>query len=740
MATARQSFQHRPRGDGVALRLYNVRTRRKEEFRPLDPSRVGVYVCGLTVYDHAHIGHARTAVSFEVARRWLERHYPGKVRFVQNVTDVDDKILARAKEQGKSPRDVAAFWDRECQAQMRRLGVRDPDEAPHVTTSIPGIVQFIEAIVANGFAYATPQGNVYFDVPRYDAHAATHLKDHEGHGCGYGSLSNRDYREMAAGTRKEVETDKRHPADFALWKCADADDHADANWDSPWGKGRPGWHIECSLMSTRALGDQIDVHGGGQDLIFPHHENEIAQSQAKTGKAPFVQTWMHAGFLNVEGEKMSKSLGNFITLKQALDELEQKHGVGRGAEVLRFYYVQTHYRSKIDFSRAGLEDAAKAVERLQRTRSNLAARAAAEGLGCADLDVPLAEAAVRLRSAVDASMDDDLHTPGALAALFDFQREANRLLDAQAPAMPLGPAAARAALEAFEACGRVLTLFGEPAESLAATDQTASPSLMAAAVAVGVAAPAATERAVLDSFLAARSAARAAKDWKRSDAIRDAAKAAGYVIEDTPVAPRLSDAAPAEPPPRRGRFRRKPRHRNESAFDRTFVPAAKWLLARGVHPNHFTFLQVPVFAFTILAAVQGWAWPFVLTTVFVMILDGGDGILARVGNLQSRTGAILDAVFDTLGIALLLWGTTKFHPDAEGWIMLLFLANVLLFLQNALLDEKVVSYVRGYMVAMVAFPQVVLPALVLASFNVLFLLVVRARRSFKALLKAGVLG
>jgi cysteinyl-tRNA synthetase len=538
MATARQSFQHRPRGDGVALRLYNVRTRRKEEFRPLDPSRVGVYVCGLTVYDHAHIGHARTAVSFEVARRWLERHYPGKVRFVQNVTDVDDKILARAKEQGKSPRDVAAFWDRECQAQMRRLGVRDPDEAPHVTTSIPGIVQFIEAIVANGFAYATPQGNVYFDVPRYDAHAATHLKDHEGHGCGYGSLSNRDYREMAAGTRKEVETDKRHPADFALWKCADADDHADANWDSPWGKGRPGWHIECSLMSTRALGDQIDVHGGGQDLIFPHHENEIAQSQAKTGKAPFVQTWMHAGFLNVEGEKMSKSLGNFITLKQALDELEQKHGVGRGAEVLRFYYVQTHYRSKIDFSRAGLEDAAKAVERLQRTRSNLAARAAAEGLGCADLDVPLAEAAVRLRSAVDASMDDDLHTPGALAALFDFQREANRLLDAQAPAMPLGPAAARAALEAFEACGRVLTLFGEPAESLAATDQTASPSLMAAAVAVGVAAPAATERAVLDSFLAARSAARAAKDWKRSDAIRDAAKAAGYVIEDTPAGQR----------------------------------------------------------------------------------------------------------------------------------------------------------------------------------------------------------
>lgn len=203
-----------------------------------------------------------------------------------------------------------------------------------------------------------------------------------------------------------------------------------------------------------------------------------------------------------------------------------------------------------------------------------------------------------------------------------------------------------------------------------------------------------------------------------------------------------ADDRPRPVPPeagRRRRFRRAPRHRNESVFDRRFVPAAKWLLAHGVHPNHFTFLQIPVFAFTILAAVEGWNWPFALTTLFVMVLDGGDGILARVGNLQSRTGAILDAVFDTLGIALLMWGTTKFFPEAEAWIMLLFLANVLLFLQNALLGEKVVSYVRGYMVAMVAFTQLLLPALLLATFTVSFLLVVRARRSFKALAKAGLL-
>jgi cysteinyl-tRNA synthetase len=517
---------------GVALRLYNVRTRTKEEFRPRDPGHVGVYVCGLTVYDHMHIGHARTAVSFEVARRWLERRFP-KVTFVQNVTDVDDKILARAKEQGISPRQHAAAWDAECLAQTRRLGVRDPDHMPHVTTSIPGIVRFIQGILASGFAYATPQHNVYFDVPGYDAHAQVHLKDAQGRGCGYGSLSNRDFREMAAGTRKEVESDKRHPADFVLWKSADAGDHPDGNWDSPWGRGRPGWHIECSFMSTDLLGDTIDLHGGGQDLVFPHHENEIAQTQAKTGKAPFVNVWMHSGFLNVEGEKMSKSLGNFIPLRQMLDDLQAKGG---DPEALRFYYVQTHYRSKIDFSRAGLEDATRALKGLHRTREALHVRSQATGLGCADLDVPLQAAAEKLRQDFSASMDDDLHTPGALAALFAFQREANRLLDAQTATMPLGNAAAKAALAAFEECGQALTLFLAP---VAAASADVPDSLRAAAASVGVPLDgAASDAAAMDLFVAARGAARTAKDWKRSDAIRDAAKAAGYVIEDTPAGQR----------------------------------------------------------------------------------------------------------------------------------------------------------------------------------------------------------
>jgi cysteinyl-tRNA synthetase len=526
--TARQRLYNRLPGDGVALRLYNVRTRSKETFVPRDPARVEVYVCGLTVYDHAHIGHARTAVSFEVARRWLEHRFPGAVRYVQNVTDVDDKIIARAKELGVSPLAHAAHWDQVCVEQMARLGVRPPDEAPHVTRSVPDIVRFIEAIVANGFAYGTPQGNVYFDVPTYQQHAQTAFPT-----CGYGSLSNRDYREMAAGTRKDVETDKRHPADFALWKAAQSGDHPDSSWPSPWGKGRPGWHIECSLMATRSLGDQIDLHGGGQDLIFPHHENEIAQSQAKTGKAPFVNVWMHAGFLNVEGEKMSKSLHNFITLKDALDELEAQ---GHGAAALRLYYVQTHYRSKIDFSRKGLAEAATALRRLEQTRSLLAMVAATGGMGCADLDLPLQSACDRLGTALETAMDDDLHTPSALAGLFEFQREANRLLDAQTTQAKVGKEAARLALAAYEAAGQALTLFDGPATRASAG---VPDGLRDAAATVGVdLREAHSDAHALVRLIDAREQARAAKDWKRSDAIRDAAKAAGYLIEDTPAGAR----------------------------------------------------------------------------------------------------------------------------------------------------------------------------------------------------------
>ncbi len=514
----------------MALHAYNVRTRRKEPFVPLDPGgrKAGLYLCGLTVYDHAHIGHARTAVSFEVVRRWLEHRFPGQLRYIQNVTDVDDKIIARAKELGKSPRAHAAEWDARCVAQMARLGVRPPDEAPHVTQNVPQIIQFIQGIIARGHAYATTEGNVYFDVPGYDAaESAAHP------GMSYGSLSNRDYREMAAGTRKDVESDKRHPADFALWKSADPGEHADAHWPSPWGPGRPGWHIECSLMATQALGETIDIHGGGQDLVFPHHENEVAQSQAKTGKAPFVNTWMHSGFLNVEGEKMSKSLGNFITLESALDALQAKQ---QSPEVLRFYYVQTHYRSKIDFTQKGLDEAAAAWKRLQDLRSRLAEAAAAKPATPAAPGA-LAAAAKALSQQTENSLDDDIHTPGVVAALFDFLRTANRVLDGAA----VSPTEAKEALDTMERCGRYVTLFDTP---LGAAGARAPPArLVELANVVGMPMQdGASEDAVMAQLLELRATVRRNRDWAKSDLIRDQAKAAGYLLEDGPAGQRWKHA------------------------------------------------------------------------------------------------------------------------------------------------------------------------------------------------------
>ncbi len=491
-----------------------------------------MYVCGLTVYDHVHIGHARTYVPFEVIRRWLEHRYPGRLRHVQNVTDVEDKILARAKEKNVSPRTHAAEWDARCAAQMLRLGVRPADETPHVTSSVAEIIQFIASIVSSGSAYATPEGNVYFDVPAYETRAKSTFPI-----CGYGTLSNRDYRQMEAGTRKDVESDKRHPADFALWKAADPGDHNDANWDASWSRGRPGWHIECSLMATRALGDQIDIHGGGQDLIFPHHENEIAQSQAKTGKAPFVNVWMHTGFLNVDGEKMSKSLGNFVTLESLLDELQRAN---TDPAALRLYFLQTHYRSKIDFSRRGLAEAARALERLERTRQLLSQVAASPRIGCAEIDGPLHSACDALDAEFAAAMDDDFHTPGALAALHAFQRWANGALDGQRPDAPLGSNAAAAALTSLERSGRFLTLFDKAVVSQAGAGTGAGSAALeavAARLAVSLPHPLADETA-LPAFLAARAAARTGKDWQRSDLIRLSLQEIGYLIEDTPTGQR----------------------------------------------------------------------------------------------------------------------------------------------------------------------------------------------------------
>lgn len=492
----RRTFEAAASPAVVALQLYNVRTRQKEPFVPREEGKVGMYVCGLTVYDHAHLGHARAYVSFEIIRRWLERSYD--VNYVQNVTDVEDKIINRAAELGVSPREHSAHWDQVAHDALRRAGVRDPNHFPHVTTHIGPIIAYIKTIIANGHAYATDAGNVYFDVPAYATHAeSAHPMD------GYGCLSRRDYKEMAAGVRKDVESDKQHPADFALWKTAAEGQHIDANWDSPWGRGRPGWHIECSVMATGILGHGFDIHGGGQDLIFPHHENEIAQAQAHSGSAPFVKTWMHAGFLNVDGVKMSKSLGNFIVLTELLDEMD---AAGMDPAVLRFYFAQTQYRSKIDFSRKGLDECAVAVDRLERTRKRLHA---ASSTG-SDLGMP--HFVPQLEIDFIAAMNDDIHTPGALAALFAFQKEANVALEAG-----LNGESAHHALKAFEKFGNLLTLFDKPV----ATNEI--PAKMA-------------------ELIVKRAEARAAKDWGAADAIRDQIAAAGWIVVDSADGARLERA------------------------------------------------------------------------------------------------------------------------------------------------------------------------------------------------------
>src|SRR5687767_13766688 len=292
------------------LVLYNTLTRKKEPFKPLRAPHVGMYVCGLTVYDYAHIGHARTAVAFETIRRWLE-HRGYEVTFVQNVTDVDDKIIDRAKELKVDPQAHAAKWTDVCNADMAHLGVSPPDVQPKVTEHMPHIIELIKVLEKNGFAYKTKDGSVYYRVAKKSD---------------YGKLSNRSPEELKAGARVEPAEGKENPSDFALWKSSKPGESP--QWASPWGPGRPGWHIECSAMSRTYLGDQFDIHGGGLDLVFPHHENEVAQSEGATGKKPFAKYWFHSGFPTVNGEKMSKSLKNFITIQDMLKQADP--------EVVRF--------------------------------------------------------------------------------------------------------------------------------------------------------------------------------------------------------------------------------------------------------------------------------------------------------------------------------------------------------------------------------------------------------------------
>ena len=448
------------------LSIYNTLTKSKDVFKPLVDNQVSMYVCGMTVYDFCHIGHARVMVAFDVVTRWL-RHRGYDVTYVRNITDIDDKIIKRAQENGEPfealvERMIAAMHEDEA-----RLNVLRPDQEPRATGHIAGMHTMIQTLIDKGFAYAADNGDVYYRVGKF---------------VGYGKLSRRKIEDLKIGARIEVDEAKQDPLDFVLWKGAKP---GEPSWDSPWGKGRPGWHIECSVMSTCCLGETFDIHGGGPDLVFPHHENEIAQSEAATGKL-YANAWMHAGAVRVDGEKMSKSLGNFFTIREVLEKYQP--------EVVRYLLVSSQYRSPINYSEDSLKEAKGALERFYNALKGLPDAAPAGG--------------EEFVERFGAAMDDDFNSPEACAVLFELAREINRLRESDVQA------AAGLAARLKELAGVLGVLQLEPEAFLQA----------------GAAGK--VDAAQVEALIAARLQARAEKNWGESDRIRDQLTAMGVVLED----------------------------------------------------------------------------------------------------------------------------------------------------------------------------------------------------------------
>ena len=487
--------------------VYNSQKHRKQELETIEPGKIRMYVCGPTVYDQIHIGNARTFLSFDVIRRYLM--YKGyDVTFAQNLTDVDDKIINRANEEGRTAAEVAEEYSNAFIEQMHRFGILDPDIRPRATREIEAMQEMIQTLIEKDHAYVASNGDVYFSV----------RSDHD-----YGILSGRDLDQLRAGERVEVNEDKRDPFDFALWKSAKP---GEPSWPSPWGEGRPGWHTECCAMIHRYLGTPIDIHGGGQDLVFPHHENETAQAMCAWDHA-LANYWMHTGMLRVNGDKMSKSLGNFFTLKEILDKYP--------ADAVRLLMLQTHYRSALDFQTDQLDGAVGTLDRLRTCVKNLrwAAENALEDGNLTDADRALSKASSDAQAEFCRQMDDDFNTAGGLAAIFELVTAANRYL-----------------ADAGETIASAVTLraadtISELAEVLGVELESAQSELPAELVDL------ARERAgyegtdpdeAAEVLLEARQQARKAKDWGTADAIRDGIQALGLVVEDTAAGARLSRA------------------------------------------------------------------------------------------------------------------------------------------------------------------------------------------------------
>lgn len=458
----------------MSLQIFNTLTRKKDIFTPIEENKVKIYVCGMTVYDYCHLGHARVLVSFDVIVRYL-RSQGYDVTYVRNITDIDDKILNRANENGE---EFTALTERFIDAMHEdeaRLGVKKPDYEPKATAHIAEIISMIQQLIENGYAYAAANGDVYYSVEKFPE---------------YGALSKKNPEELLAGARINVEDAKRDPRDFALWKAVK---EGEVSWDSPWGAGRPGWHIECSAMSTCCLGNTFDIHGGGPDLPFPHHENEIAQSEGATGQK-YVNYWMHAGAIRVNKEKMSKSLGNFFTIRDVLKSYP--------AEVVRYFLVSSHYRSQVDYSEASLKEAQSALARLYTSLRDV---------DVVSSDTDGFELASEYKSRFKKAMDDDFNTPVALAVMFDIVKELNR---------------AKAGNE--DTVVQWASLLRELGDVLGILQLDAEAFLKAS----GGFENDAISEAEIEQLIVDRVNARANKDWAESDRIRDYLKDEGVILDD----------------------------------------------------------------------------------------------------------------------------------------------------------------------------------------------------------------
>jgi cysteinyl-tRNA synthetase len=488
----------------MALRIYNTMTGKKEDFLPLRGKKVGMYVCGVTVYDLCHIGHARSTIIFDMIYRYL-RYRGYEVTYVRNFTDIDDKIIKRADEEGVDCKTIAEKYIGEFNVDMGKFGLEKPSIEPKATEHIAEMIRLISTLIEKRYAYQR-NGDVFFSVEKF--------KD-------YGKLSKRELEEMQAGARVEIDEKKENPLDFALWKASKP---GEPFWESPWGKGRPGWHIECSVMSQKYLGEAFDIHGGGKDLIFPHHENEIAQSEAATGK-PFVRYWIHNGFVNINKEKMSKSLGNILTLKEIFKDWHP--------EVIRLFLLSHHYRSPVDFSFDTLSEAKSGLDRFYATLKAMkeelskgSSPSTGEGKGGGDKTFLLKECRQALESfktRFEEAMDDDFNTAQALGYFYDLQRCLNILLDIS-KGRPTEEAIVmmKQSLDQFSQMGWIFGLFQEDPEAYLKEQKKEGLKKLNL-----------SEEEIL-KVIEDRNLSRREKNWKRADEIRGDLLSKGIILEDTP--------------------------------------------------------------------------------------------------------------------------------------------------------------------------------------------------------------